>query len=343
MNLPYAYGPPPLRGQLRCTPEDFRVDELLGYEADGEGPHWLLHIRKRGANTAWVAEQLAKQLKLPLREISFAGLKDRHAVTTQYFCVHTGQTTPDWDAINIEGVELLSAQRHRRKLKRGALQGNRFEITARELEGDLQAAAHRLQEVQTQGVPNYFGEQRFGRDGRNVERAMAMFEGKRTNRSQRAILLSAARSSLFNAVLAARVHNCSWNTGLPGEVWALAGSRSWFGPQDPDAELNQRLADGDIHPSAPLWGKGSLPTKAQAAELEQDIISRQPELAAGLIAAGLQQDRRATRLFASDLRYELDEAQRMITLRFSLPAGCFATTVLREILTADGDTEDASE
>lgn len=332
MNLPYAYGPPPLSGTLRSTPDDFRVDEILGYEADGEGPHWLLHIRKRGANTAWVAEQLAKQIKRPLRDISYAGLKDRHAVTTQTFCVHTGDDAPDWSTLSIAGVELLSAQRHRRKLKRGALQGNRFEITVRELTGDLAAARGRLQQIREGGVPNYFGEQRFGRDGDNVQRALALFAGKRTNRAQASILISAARSQLFNAVLAERVARGNWQQGLAGEVWALAGSRSWFGPQNPDPELQQRLAEQDIHPSAPLWGRGASPAVDACAELEQQVLAPFEEIRRGLEGVGLKQERRATRLFPEDFEASFSDDQQQLTVRFSLPAGSYATTVLRELI-----------
>lgn len=332
MNLPYAYGPPPLSGTLRSTPEDFRVDEILGYEADGEGPHWLLHVRKRGANTAWVAEQMVKQLKRPLRDISYAGLKDRHAVTTQTFCVHTGEDAPDWSALCIEGVELLSAQRHRRKLKRGALQGNRFEITVRDLVGDLATARTRVQQIREGGVPNYFGEQRFGRDGDNVQRALALFAGRRTNRAQASILISAARSHLFNAMLAERVAQGNWQQGLAGEVWALAGSRSWFGPQDPDAELQQRLAERDIHPSAPLWGRGATPAADACAALEQQVLAPFEEIRRGLEGVGLKQERRATRLFPEDFEASFSDDQPQLTVRFSLPAGCYATTVLRELI-----------
>lgn len=335
MNLPYAYGAPPLSGTLRSTPEDFRVDEILGYEADGEGPHWLLHVRKRGANTAWVAEQLAKQLKRPLRDISYAGLKDRHAVTTQRFCIHTGEESPDWSQLSIEGVGLISAQRHRRKLKRGALQGNRFEITVRDLVGDLDAARARVQQVSEGGVPNYFGEQRFGRDGDNVQRALALFAGKRTNRAQASILISAARSHLFNAVLAERVAQGNWQSGLPGEIWALAGSRSWFGPQDPDDELRQRLDERDIHPSAPLWGRGTTPVVGDCAVLEQQVLAPFEEVRRGLEGVGLKQERRATRLFPADFEASFSADQQQLTVRFSLPAGSYATTVLRELVGAD--------
>src|SRR5580693_579808 len=169
LELPRAYGAPPLTAEMRRTPEDFRVDEILGYDADGEGEHALLWVEKRGANTDWVAKELAKFAGIPPLNVGYAGLKDRHAVTRQTFSVQlAGKPDPDWNAFPHEDIKVLAVTRHKRKLKRGALRGNRFVLVLRQVDGDHTVADHILKQIAQRGVPNYFGEQRFGREGGNV-------------------------------------------------------------------------------------------------------------------------------------------------------------------------------
>jgi len=204
--LPFAFGAPPLRGRLRSAPEDFFVEEILGYEADGAGEHAFLLVEKRGTNTEWTARELAKFAGIQPMNVGYAGMKDRHAVTRQVFTVHLpGKADPDWSALPSEEMKILSAARHSRKIKRGALRGNRFVLVIREIEGDRAAAEERLAAIAKRGVPNYFGEQRFGLGGNNVAQAKQMFGGRRVDRDKRSILLSAARSHIFNGVLAERV------------------------------------------------------------------------------------------------------------------------------------------
>ena len=261
--LPYACGTPPLAARLRASPEDFQVEEILGYDADGVGEHVLLWVEKRGANTDWVARELAKFAGVPQVAVGYAGMKDRHAVTRQTFSVQlAGKPDPDWSTFPHAEVKVLAATRHSRKLKRGALRGNRFVLVLREVEGDRAAAEQVLQQIAVRGVPNYYGEQRFGREGGNVEQARAMFGGRRVERDKRSFLLSAARSHIFNNVLAARVERDAWDKPLDGEIWSLAGSRSWFGPEPFTDVLAERLVRADIHPSGPLWGQGEPPTQA---------------------------------------------------------------------------------
>ena len=278
-----------------------------------------------------MVRELARFVDISPVGIGFAGLKDRHAVTRQAMSVHlAGRAEPDWSAFPHEGVRILDSARHRRKLKRGALAGNRFILTLRDVRGDREAAERVLTAIAARGVPNYFGDQRFGRGGANVDRARAMFAGKRVDKRTRSMLLSAARSELFNRVLAGRVADGCWDTPLDGEIWALAGSRSWFGPESFDATLADRLARGDIHPSGPLWGKGEPPTTADAGARERETGAAEPELTAGLVAAGMDQERRALRLMPQQLAWEwLDD--RSLQLRFALPAGSYATVVVREL------------
>ena len=329
--LPYAYGGPPLRGILRSTPEDFFVDEDLGFAADGAGEHVFLRVEKRGANTEWVARELARFAGVGAEAVSYAGQKDRHALTRQTFSLHLpGKRDPDWAVLVHDEFRILEVARHSRKLKRGALKGNFFHIVLREVSGDRTAADRLIATIATGGVPNYFGEQRFGRGGDNVARALAMFAGKRMQRHERSMLLSAARSHLFNEALAARVARGDWNRPLEGEVWMLAGTHSIFGPEAMTTELIERHARGDIDPTGPLWGEGAVRSAAAVAELEHTIAAQNHELAAGLVANGLRQERRSLTMRPRDLTEKwLSEAD--LELGFHLNSGSYATVLLREI------------
>jgi tRNA pseudouridine13 synthase len=278
-----------------------------------------------------VARELARFAGVPPVAVGYAGLKDRHAVTRQAFSVQlAGKADPDWSAFPHADVKVLAAARHKRKLKRGALRGNRFVLVLRQVEGDRARAEEVLGRIAARGVPNYFGEQRFGRGGGNVEQARAMFAGRRVDRDKRAFLLSAARSHIFNEVLAGRVEREAWDTPLDGEIWSLAGTRSWFGPEPFDATLADRLARGDIHPSGPLWGQGETPARDAAGELENAVAAANADLAEGLAAARMDQERRALRLIPQALRWRWLDADAL-ELAFELPAGAYATVVVREL------------
>jgi len=333
--LPYAWGGPPLRARLRVAPEDFVVDEDLGFAPDGSGEHVFVRVEKRGANTDWVARELAQFARIAPDAVSYAGLKDRHAVTRQTFSLHlAGRADPDWSDLTHAEFRVLDAQRHSRKLKRGALRGNAFRIVLREIAGDRTAAESALAHIARAGVPNYFGEQRFGRGGGNVQRALAMFGGRRVQRHERGLLLSAARSHLFNVVLAERVRRGDWAAGGADDVWMLAGTHSIFGPEPPSDALRERVTRGDIAPTGALWGVGELRSTGAVAQLEHDIAAAQAELAAGLVAAGLKQERRALVLRAQDLRWQW-LGPDALEIAFGLEAGAYATTLLREVAETD--------
>lgn len=331
--LPLAFGAPLLTGKIRTTPEDFQVDELPAFEPSGEGEHLLLTVRKRGANTVHVARQIARWAGLPEMGVSYAGMKDRHAVTTQRFSVHLPKrVAPDPALLNDAEIEVLESTWHNRKLQRGALAGNRFKLVLRDVQGDAALIDVRLAQIATRGLPNWFGEQRFGRDGGNVPAALAMFQGRRMRKDQRSLLLSAARSALFNQVLAARVEQGTWDTALDGEVWMLDGSRSVFGPEAWSDALAERLARFDIHPSGPLWGEGELRSTGDAAALELGAISDEQslQLRAGLEDARLKQERRALRLRPALMQHQWLQPD-VLELSFALPPGCYATAVLHEL------------
>ncbi len=338
--MPRALGAPVLQARMREAPEDFRVDEIDGFEPSGAGEHLLLDIEKRGMNTGFAAKRIAAWAGVPESAVGYAGLKDRHAVTRQRFSVQLpGREAPDPAALEDASLRVLGQARHSRKLPRGALAGNRFALVLRGVQGDADAIDARLRAIATRGVPNYFGEQRFGQGGGNVAEALAMFAGRRVRREQRGLLLSAARSALFNRVLAVRVAGDTWDRPLQGEAWILDGNRSVFGPEPFDDVLAARLAAFDIHPSGPLWGRGALRTTGDALALERCVLET-PEaaaLATGLEQAGLRQERRALRLRPSGMAWE-HPAPGVLRLCFSLPPGTYATTVLAEL----GDVADAA-
>ncbi|MGN6481584.1 tRNA pseudouridine(13) synthase TruD [Luteibacter sp.] len=329
--LPFAFGAPPLRARLRSQPEDFFVEEILGYEPDGAGEHAFVLVEKRGANTDWVAREVAKFAGTSPMNVGYAGMKDRHAVTRQVFTVQLpGKADPDWSTFPHADVKLTALGRHSRKIKRGALRGNRFVLVLREIDGDRAAAEARLAAIAARGVPNYFGEQRFGLGGNNVEQARAMFKGRRVDRDKRSILLSSARSHIFNGALAERVAAGTWDAAMDGEIWGLDGSRSWFGPEPFTDVLAERLARFDIHPTGPLWGRGETPASGDVAVLENAVAARDADLAEGLAGARMDQERRALRLKPADFGWRwLDDGA--LEVSFALPAGAYATTVIREL------------
>jgi tRNA pseudouridine13 synthase len=329
--LPYAHGGPPVTGRIRVEAGDFRVDEDLGFEPTGAGEHALLFVEKIEANTEWVAKRLAEKAGVAPMAVGYAGLKDRHAITRQNFSVHLpGKADPDWSALAIPGVRVLAASRHDRKLKRGAHRGNRFRIRVRDVEGDREAVERRLALIRERGVPNYFGEQRFGRDAGNIAQARAYFAGTRMRKHEIGFALSAARSLLFNAVLATRVADDSWDSALDGDVWMLAGTHSIFGPEPWTVDLARRLAAFDIDPTGPLIGAGELRTTGLVRAIEEGAIAPYRDLADGLARAGLVQQRRALRLAVEGLAHEW-ESDGALVVELRLPAGAFATVVLREL------------
>jgi tRNA pseudouridine13 synthase len=342
LSPPTAWGDALATGVLRSTPDDFQVEEILGFEASGAGPHALLRVRKRGANTEWVARELARAAGCKPFEVGYAGLKDRNAVTTQWFTVPRGRrAAQEFAGLCGEGYEVLASAEHQRKLPRGALEGNRFEITVRQFQCDPVALAERLALLRRAGVPNYFGEQRFGREAGNLVAVLAeatrLAGGSGGARSRgaargedRGFVLSAARSLIFNAILAERVERGTWNCLLPGDVANLDGRGSVFAVPVTDEELGARCATLQIHPTAPLVGDGETPAAGEPRLLEESVAARFPEALAVIRAARMNAERRATRIRIRDL--DFDYGGQVLRLRFALAAGSFATTVLREII-----------
>lgn len=324
-----AHGTPEIQGHIRQSRGDFQVTETLGYELAGDGEHDYLWLEKEDANTPWVAGKLARHAGIPDRDVGFAGMKDRRAVTRQWFSVRRPSAAgTDWSTFDLPGLRILQATRHDRKLRRGALRSNSFRIAIRGVDAPKEKIEQRLERLKTMGVPNYFGDQRFGRDGNNLETASELFAGKRIKRSKRGIALSAARSFLFNHILQQRVRDGSWNRLVPGECACLDGSNSFFIVEELDEATRKRCEELDIHPGGALWGGGDSLLRGDILALERSAVAPFAEFRDGL-ELHLEQSRRALRLAIRDLEWEIDG--RTLGLHFRLCRGGYATAVLREI------------
>ncbi|MGL5597370.1 MAG: tRNA pseudouridine(13) synthase TruD [Aeromonas sp.] len=331
--LSYLHGAPQACGILKAKAADFIVNEDLGFEPCGEGEHIFVQVRKTGENTAWVAGLLADAAGVNRNAVTWAGLKDRHAVTVQWFGIHLpGKSAPDLSVIESDSIQILQTKRHNKKLRVGYLKGNHFTLRLTSIVAADELAS-RLTAIASHGVPNYYGEQRFGRDGNNLEAAKAMFAGKRVkDRTKRALYLSAARSLLFNAVVSARIEQGLAEQLLAGDCVMLKGSHSIFSEESVSPELSARLVSGDVQLTAPLWGRGRLASQGAAAEFEQSVLAPYASWCEGLEQAGLEQDRRPLLLKPEQMSWEITD--QTLTLSFFLPAGAFATSVVRELMQA---------
>lgn len=330
---PRAFGEPCGSAQLKACAEDFQVDEVLDIPLSGSGEHLWLWVEKRLLNTEEAARRLAKAAGVSLRHISYAGLKDRQALTRQWFSVHLpGKADPQLSAAESDELRILEIQRHSRKLQRGAHSANGFTVRLTDLKADKAALETRLQTIAVQGVPNYFGLQRFGEQGNNLLGAFEYAQRKELpmQRNLRSRLLSTGRSALFNRVLAQRVQSQTWNIAQVGDVLAFTTSRSFFIAGAEECQ-DPRLAQLDVHPTGPLWGEGELVSQEHTQQQELAVAELWPELCAWLERANLQQERRILRLPVRELSWEF-LADDCLQVQFILPPGCFATVVLREMV-----------
>jgi tRNA pseudouridine13 synthase len=339
LNPPRAHGAPLPPAEFKAHPEDFHVEEQLSFAPSGSGPHWLLRVEKRTANTRWVAAELARLAGIPAADVGYAGLKDRQAVAVQWFSVPNRAPAEFWLKCSTPEFKVLEASANARKLRRGALSGNRFRIRLRNVTWSREQLESKLDALRAHGVPNYFGPQRFGRGGYNLDRVAAWIHSGAApqGRAERSFSLSAARSLLFNALLARRVQAGDWSQLAPGDLASLDGSGSHFFVATVDEELRRRLDIFDIHPSGPLWGGGAPATEGKALEHELEVSRAFSAVAELLSAQGLTQERRALRCAVREISSERDAST--LTLSFSLGRGQFATSVLREICDFDGVPE----
>ena len=340
LNFPRAYGEAVCTALVRAEPEDFQVDEIMALDFDGSGEHLCLLIRKRNQNTRWLATEIASRLDLPESAVGYCGLKDRRAVTTQWFSIHLpnhGSATPYTSEhashhqatqdkrvlqkLHFDECEILASHRHGKKLRRGMHAGNRFKLRLKQVVGDRGAIQLRLEQI-AQRVPNYFGEQRFGIDGQNLVHADKLLRKTRVRGGGRnGIYLSAARSYLFNQILAARVTQHCWATLLPG--------------QNPDLSFGidpGKATPAETFPDGALWGRGRASVPAQVERFESDVLATWADWLTSLEHCGLSQQRRALVLEAQNFENRWEGGD--LVLNFELPVGAYATALLRELVVA---------
>jgi tRNA pseudouridine13 synthase len=331
---PRAWGSAPGSALIRCRPEDFQVTEQLGFELSGEGEHCFLYLQKRQLNSMELLQRLSALCGVAPGSIGFSGLKDRNAVTRQWFSVGlAGLAEPDWHTLESQGdVQVLKVGRHRRKLRRGVHRANRFTLLLRELNGERAELEARLQKLRKEGVPNYFGEQRFGRNGSTMEQARRwMRSGRRVSRDKRSLYLSALRAFVFNQLLAQRVQNGDWNAIQPGDVCMLRGTRSFFTCDEVSEDILARATGGDLHPGLPLWGCGLDRTKSVSGALAGASLKEFRDICEFLEAFGLDLAWRSARLLPDDFQWRFCD-DGTLQLDFALGAGSYATALLAEFV-----------
>jgi len=326
---PKAYPETSAHGILKETAEDFQVDEIPLMSPAGEGEHIYLHIKKREVNTHWVARLLSEKFGVKEQDVSYAGQKDRYAVTTQWFSIYApkidlvleSRPFPD------EDIEILVQTRHSKKLRRGDLVGNRFNITLRQVQSTSDLAVDELKQqveenllaIKANGVPNYFGLQRFGRGGGNMDQALAMLTGKRRekNRQKKGIYLSAARSYIFNQVVAERIGQGLWGKSIVGDI-----------------DVENKETENAQQATAPMWGRGRLNSLADTLDLEKTISAPLQELCDGMEHAGLKQERRDLVSNIENMQWQWlsNKEELSLNISFALASGHYATSVLQEFI-----------
>ena len=330
-------------GLIKQVPADFVVEEIVGFEFTGTGEHVVVQVKKQDLSTLEVVDAISRVTGSSKKDIGFCGLKDKRAISTQWFSVRVpAQAEAALPSLENERIEILSYDRHCKKLKRGHHFGNHFSIKVRQLGGDMIALADNLQKLRITGVPNYFGPQRFSRN--NLRKADALFCGqlKRVSHAERGMVLSSVRSAMFNEVLTHRVRDGTWNKLLVGDAANLNGTNSHFQVREVTEELQNRLTQFDVHPSGPLFGTGRNPVANGVYQLESGVFGQHPTWCEGLSKFGLRLQRRSLRLKVSDLRWEIFNNETL-ALSFSLRKGGFATSVLSALLDYTGPEVDKSE
>jgi tRNA pseudouridine13 synthase len=319
-------------GVFKASCEDFEVEELPAYLPGGEGEHLFLWVEKRDRSTQDVAKSLARALGLTERDVSWAGLKDRQAVTRQFLCVPAKKAEALVPTLALPGVTVLSARRHGNKLKTGHLRGNRFRLVLRGVT-DVGAARAALELLSAKGVPNYFGEQRFGVAGDNAARGKAILQagGRHRDRFERKLFLSAYQSELFNRLLARRLDDETFAKALAGDVLKKHATGGEFVCEAPDVD-QPRVDAFEVSPTGPLFGPEMRAAAGEAAALEAQVLA-DDGVTAALFEAGGGETLGARRLLRIPLSAQLEDAGAgVVRLDFTLPAGSYATVVLRELL-----------
>ncbi|MDG3089016.1 tRNA pseudouridine(13) synthase TruD [Vibrio hannami] len=334
-DLAYLHGKPDIKAAIKAAPEHFIVKEVLGFDFTGSGEHLMVRIRKSGENTTFVANEIAKVCRIKSKDVSWAGLKDRHAITEQWLSIHLPKgDAPDFSAFEKQypNIQILETTRHNKKLRPGDLSGNDFELVLSEV-SDVDSAEKRIKQIMESGVPNYFGAQRFGREGNNLieARRWGRDNVRTRNQNKRSMMLSTARSWIFNHIVSDRIEQNLFDKLIEGDIVVVDGSEKQVIESD-IASLMPSLQNGEVVLTAALAGDNELPTQSNAKTIEQKVVDAEPDLMALIRGNRMRHDRREVVLKPDNLNYVIDENN--IKLQFSLSSGSFATSIVREIADA---------
>jgi tRNA pseudouridine13 synthase len=344
---------PGIGGRIKAVPEDFEVEEIPAYEPCGSGEFLYLWVEKRDMGAEYFVRQVARRLDIPVGEIGTAGMKDRHAVTRQTVSV-PGQIENRLGQLEGEGIRVLKMSRHGNKLRPGHLHGNRFNILVRDpLPNSEQILQPLLHQLRSHGLPNFYGPQRFGHDGETFHHGLALLRGEKPPVSTmgrtpnlrspflRKLALSAVQSGLFNHYLAERMNAGLLRRILPGDVMAKVPFGGMFVVEDVVRE-QERFDAGEIVPAGPIFGRKTFPAAGEAAAREVETL-RTFDLSPGSFAGFgklMQGTRRHNLVALTDLSAVMEAAG--VRFSFTLPAGSYATVLLREFMKTAVSEEDFS-
>jgi len=330
----FPYGAATISAVLKSRPEDFRVIEELGFEPGGNGEHLFLWIEKTAMSTHELIEQVASDFSIPPKHIGYSGLKDKQAVTRQWLSLHLPGQQALFKLPRVDRYQLLDHGWHHRKLRPGSHRFNHFEVLLRDVEQMPDSALKQLRLIGEQGIANYFGVQRFGRNQDNVEQALKQLDRRKLGRNKKGLYLSSLRSYLFNRILSERISRGHWHNPLPGDVFMLRGTHSIFS-ENLDSELIQRFQSQDISSTASLYGSGQCQLSGSPLKIENQVFSEREDITRCLDRHGTKRQMRALRVSVGDFSYRHDRVEKNLLLKLRLPAGCYMTTLLDHFVETD--------
>ncbi len=338
----YPYGKPVISGKLKTIADDFFVEEELGFEPTGEGEHLFLNIEKSGLTTQELIDRVAGDFGIRTRDIGYSGLKDKVAVTRQWLSLHMPGQMHNAINVNPPGYIILKQTWHDKKLRPGTHRFNRFDVLLREVNQPGEKTRRQMDSLQTFGMANYFGQQRFGSNSDNVRRALRVFanarKARKLSRNKKSLYLSALRSELFNQILSKRIKADIWQEPVEGDVFMLAGSQSIF-QEKLDSEILNRYQKFDISSTASLYGKGADMLRLRALEIENQVYQDNPEICQCLLDQGVKRQMRALRIIVRDFSFQYDPGKKQLRLKAVLPRGCYFTSLLGHFVDTDFDTQ----
>ncbi len=336
--LCYPYGKPAINGRLKTVAEDFFVDEELGFEPAGEGEHLFLKIEKSGLTTQELIDRVARDFGIKARDIGYSGLKDKMAVTRQWLSLHLPGQMHKAMNVNPDGYVILKQAWHDRKLRPGTHRFNRFEVLLREVHQPGEKTLRQIESIKTFGMANYFGQQRFGADSENVQRALQVFANKRKarklSRNKRSIYLSSLRSELFNQILSTRIQANIWQEPIEGDVFMLAGSQSIF-YEKLDDEILSRYRQFDISSAVSLYGAGADKLRDSAFKIEQQVYSDNQEICQCLLDLNTKRKMRSIRVVVEDFYFDYQAEKQQLRFKARLPRGSYFTSLLNHFINTD--------